>query len=98
MGGCGLFGQTDVALPLQQIGQWEFFKTHWDEAQATENGVNWGTVFAESIHCVLRKLLHGESDALSEFVKNETDRVLRDKGALVVPGFPTQTDIGQGSC
>ena len=74
-----------------------FFKTEWDAAQASAIGTNWGQVFAENLQDVLLKMLHGESDAFSEFVKKETDRVLRGKGALVAPGFPTSTDIGQGS-
>ncbi len=64
---------------------------------ASDIGINWGQVFAENIQDVLLKMLHGESDAFSEFVKKETDRVLRGKGALAAPGFPTSTDIGQGS-
>ena len=81
-----------------QNGQWEFFKTQWDAAQAREHGVNWGGVFAERIQGVLHRMLGGESDVFSKFVKNETDRVLGEKGALVVPELPTSTDVGQGSC
>ena len=84
-------------LTEDQKGQWDFFKTQWDVAQASAIGTNWGQVFAENIQEVLFKILQGETDAFSEFVKMETDRVLGEKGALVVPGFPTSTDIGQGS-
>ena len=76
-----------------QKGQWDFFKTHWDDAQATEHGENWGQVFAESVNGVLLQMLHGEADAFSKFVKAETDRVLGAKRALVVPGIPTSRDI-----
>ena len=79
-----------------------FCKTQWDAAQASAIGTNWGQVFAENIQDVLLKMLHGESDAFSEFVKKEHDRILslrglRPTGVLVAPGFPTSTDIGQGS-
>ena len=81
------------SLTGEQNGQWEFFKTQWDGAQATVFGANWGNRFAEIIHAVLVKILHGDAHAFSEFVKIETDRVLGDAGALVAPGFPTPTDI-----
>ena len=83
-------------LNADQCGQWDFFKTHWDRAQANVHGENWGKVFAEMIQGVLQRLLEGESDAFALFVKNETDRVLGDRGALVVPGIGGY--IGQGSC
>ena len=80
-------------LTEDQKGQWEFFKTHWDDAQANEHGVGWGQRFAETLQSVLLKMLHGEPDAFSKFVKCESDRVLGTKGALVAPGFTTSTDI-----
>ena len=83
-------------LTEDQKGQWEFFKTQWDVAQASAIGTNWGQVFAENLQDVLLKMLHGESDAFSEFVKKETDRVLRGKGALLAPGFPTSTGSLEG--
>ena len=85
-------------LTEDQKGQWDFFKTQWDDTHAAANGANWGQIFAENIQDVLLKMLHGESDAFSVFVKKETDRLGQmGKGALVAPGFPTSTDIGQGS-
>ena len=83
-------------LTEDQKGQWEFFKTQWDAAQASAIGTNWGQVFAENLQEVLLKMMHGESDAFSKFVKKETDRVLGGKGALLAPGFPTSTDIVEG--
>ena len=80
-----------------QKGQWKLFKTSWDEAQATEHGANLGKVFAESINSVLFNLLHGERDAFSKVVKNGIERVSGEKGALVVPGFPSPTGIAQWS-
>ena len=79
-------------LTQEQNGQWEFFKTQWDATQASAIGADWGKTFAEYIQDVLLKMLHGESDAFSKFVKKETDRVLTGKGALVAPGFPTFTE------
>ena len=56
-------------LTADQNGQWELFKTQWDDAQAFEHGVHWGGVFAESMQGVLHRFLDGESDAFSKFVK-----------------------------
>ena len=83
-------------LTEDQKGQWDFFKTQWDAAQALAIGTEWGKEFAESIHEVLIRLMQGDANAFSEFVKQETDRVLMGVGALVAPGFPALTDIGQG--
>ena len=76
-------------LTQEQNGQWEYLKTHYDEAQANANGVNWGQQFAEIVQGVLYQMLHGDGDAFSKFVKRETDRVLGERVALVVPGIPT---------
>ena len=80
-------------LTEDQKGQWDFFKTQWDAAQASEIGKGWGLLFGEYMQDVLLKILHGDSDAFSKFVKSETDRVLKGNGvlALVAPGFPTST-------
>ena len=76
-------------LTQQQNSQWDFFKTHYDEAQANARGENWGQEFAEIVQGVLLEMLHGDKDAFSKFVKRETDRVLEGRVALVVPGIPT---------
>ena len=80
-----------------QKGQWDFFKTQWDAAQASAIGTNWGQVFAEILNDVQLKMLHGDIDAFPKFVKSETDRVLNKTGVLVAPGFPTSTGIAEGS-
>ena len=64
--------------------------------KAEEEGVNWGRVFAENMQGVLDRMLNGEETAFSQFVKQETDRVLITTGALVAPGFPILADNGQG--
>ena len=58
-------------------------------AQAIANGENWGKQIAEIVQGVLYEMLHGDGDAFSKFVKRETDRILGEKGVLVVPGIPT---------
>ena len=83
-------------LTPEQIGQWEFFKTEWDSAQANEHGMEWGKIFAESIQAVLYKLLEGDTNAFSQWVKDEWDRVLSRTGALVIPGIPNSKDIEEG--
>ena len=83
-------------LTEAQNGQWELFKTRWDALKAEEEGENWGRRFAENMQGVLDRLLNGEETAFSQFVKQETDRVLITTGALVAPGFPILADNGQG--
>ena len=83
-------------LTEAQNGQWELFKTRWDALKAEEEGENWGRAFAENMQGVLDRLLNGEETAFSQFVKQETDRVLITTGALVAPGFPILADNGQG--
>ena len=80
-----------------QKGQWDFFKTQWDNVMANERGVNWGQEFAEILQEVSIKMLRGDSDAFSNFVKDETDRKLGGTGAFVAPGFWTATAIGEAS-
>ena len=47
-------------LTEDQKGQWEFFKTHWDEAQANAIGENWGQQFAEIVQGARYEMLHGD--------------------------------------
>ena len=53
---------------------------------AEAHGENWAQLFAELIQKVLNDLADGRRNALSEFMHNETRRVLVDVPALVVPG------------
>ena len=53
---------------------------------AAAQGENWAEAFAEMMHHVLTQLQDGETNALSVFMHRETQRVLSDVSALVVPG------------
>ena len=51
------------------------------------NGVeDWAELFAQIIHHVIKELEDGRTNALSDFMCRETQRVLRDVPALVAPG------------
>ena len=73
-------------LSPEQTSQWEYFKTVWDQKMAEAHGENWAQLFAELIQKVLNDLADGRRNALSEFMQNETKRVLADVPALVVLG------------
>ena len=53
---------------------------------AEAHGEYWAELFAQLVQKVLNDLAEGRSNALSEFVHNETRRVLSDISALLVPG------------
>ena len=53
---------------------------------ANEHGEEWGTVFAEIMQNISSKLEAGNKNALSEFMYNETKRVLANVPNLVLPG------------
>ena len=84
-------------LTEQQKGQWEYFKNHWDAAQAETIGPEWGLIFAEQMNQVQLELLRGDQNAFSDFVKRETDRVLYATGVLVVPGVPASVQGEEAS-
>ena len=73
-------------LSPEQTGQWDYVKTVWDQKMAEAHGENWAQLFAELIQKVLNDLADGRRNALSEFMHNETKRVLAGVPALVVPG------------
>ena len=73
-------------LSPDQMSEWQFFKQSWDTLMADTHGDNWAMLFAEMIQNVLKELEAGRTNALSEFMNSESQRVLRDVQALVVPG------------
>ena len=72
--------------PLQ-TSHWEFFKTQWDSKMAATHGEEWAQLFAEMVQKVVNDLQEGRKEALSQFMHNETRRVLGDAHALVLPGI-----------
>ena len=47
----------------------------------------WGCVFSQIMQCVLEKMLDGNLNAFSEFIKSETVRALTDVETLTTPGM-----------
>ena len=72
-----------VGLSPQQRNDWPWFKEAWDEAMVAEHGGNWASVFSGWVQHVLDD---ERRNAFSEFVYNETCRVLAGNAALQVPG------------
>ena len=54
---------------------------------AAAHGAEWAQLFAEIVQKVVNDLQEGRKEALSEFMHNETRRVLGDVPALVLPGI-----------
>ena len=74
-------------LTPEQTSQWEFFKTQWDSRMAATHGDEWAQLFAEMVQKVVNDLQEGRKEALSQFMHNETRRVLGDAHALILPGI-----------
>ena len=73
-------------LSIEQRNDWEYFKTHWDREMAKAQGEKWAEAFAEMMQNVLTLLQNGETNAFSVFMHRETQRVLSQDSALVLPG------------
>ena len=73
-------------LSPEQRNDWDYFKENWDKAQGEAHGEDWAAVFAETMQHVLNELEAGRTNALSEFMHTETERVLLGALALQVPG------------
>ena len=75
----------------EQIGQWEYFKTNYDQKMAEVHGEDWAVLFAQHMQHVLNEMLEGRTNALSVFMDNETRRVLAETPVLFVPGCGGKT-------
>ena len=73
-------------LTHEQRNDWEYFKAAWDKAMAEAHGEDWAKLFAEIIQNVIEELQAGKTTALSDFMHNETKRVLGDVPTLVLLG------------
>ena len=76
-------GVTLTKLSSQQRNDYDWFKSMWDEAMIQEHNDNWGEKFAGWMQTIVNSTA---SNAFSVFMHSETNRVLRDKQALAVPG------------
>ena len=75
-------------LSPSQTADWEYFKTTWDHEMAAAMGEDWAETFAQNMQQVIIDLAAGKTNALSEFMHRETQRVLVTASALIVPGAP----------
>ena len=75
--------RSQAGLSEGQRNDWTWFKTEWDNAMVDEHKANWAEVFSGWVQHVMSD---ERSNAFSEFVYNETMRVLSGVAALHVPG------------
>ena len=77
-----------ASLTPQQTADWEYFKTTWDKTMSTATNEDWAQIFAQIVQNIINHLTAGRRNALSEFMHKETQRVLGNIPALMVPGAP----------
>ena len=76
-----------ATLSADQKNDWQNFCVSWDQKMAEAHGEDWAELFAEIVQHVLNLLEGGNANALSEFMHNETVRVLGDIPVLRLPGM-----------
>ena len=76
-------GTICAKLSPSQRNDFEWFKHTWDDAMVAEHKAQWAETFAHWMQDIVNST---EGNAFSVFMHNETNRVLRDKKALAVPG------------
>ena len=69
-----------------QMTQWEDFKINWDREMADAHGDNGAVVFAEFVQHVLTDLREGRTNSMSVLMRIETNRLVAETPALLVPG------------
>ena len=77
-----------ASLSPQQTADWEYFKTTWDKTMSTATNEDWAQIFAHIVQNIISDLTAGSTNALSEFMHKETQRVLGQTLALMMPGAP----------
>ena len=78
-----LAGGNGAKLSPSQRNDFEWFKHTWDEAMVAEHKAKWAETFAHWMQDIVNST---EGNAFNIFMHSETNRVLRDKKALAVPG------------
>ena len=73
-------------LSQDQKNDWHYFMSSWDRAMADAHGEEWAQQFAEIMQNIINELEEGNANALSEFMRRETQRVLGDVPTLTTPG------------
>ena len=69
----------------EQTADWEYFKTAYDQAMLEALGKGWGRTFSQIMQQIIDDVVAGKKHALSEFMHNETLRVLPHVAALALP-------------
>ena len=63
---------------------WAWFLDAWDARMVDEHAAEWGNVFAGYMQHLADQLVAGNADAVINFMRTETSRVLSDVRALQV--------------
>ena len=79
-------------LSMEQQSDWDYFTTTWDQEMAAALEGDWPDMFCEHVQHILDELRDGNRSALSEFMHNETRRILGSVEVLRIPG--KQGDLG----
>ena len=72
-------------LSPEQTADWEYFKTAYDQAMLNAMGKDWGRIFSQIMQQIIDDVVAGKTSALSEFMYNETLRVLPKVVAFTLP-------------
>jgi len=72
------------ALTPQQKNDWPWFKREWDAKMAAAHDKTWGSKFAGYMQNLVEELEKGNASAVTDFMCNETMRVLNDVPTLQV--------------
>ena len=72
-------------LSPAQRNEFGWWKEAWDERMLEQHGGEWPALFATWAQSIVEKHQGGEAAAFSAFVHSETQRVLSEEVALVVP-------------
>ena len=72
-------------LSAAQQNDWEWFKTHWDQRMLEDHGSDWGGIFPSWMQGVIDDH-ETVGNALSLFIKAETQRNFSETPVLQVPG------------
>ena len=89
--------KTHALLTMQQGWEWPYWKVQWDSIMADCHGTEWGKLFGQIMMRLLERLKDGESTALSDFMRDETERVMSDIQVLEVPPSCIATDHSTGA-
>ena len=73
-------------LSPEQRNDWSYFATTWDKKMVEAHGEEWAALFAEILQNVVNELEAGNGNALSDFMRKESVRVLGGVDVIRLPG------------